>query len=60
MGEMVAPAWEGYATALANAEQDTLVAALEDVIEREAISMNQQASVFLGRDTRYTFLFTAC
>ncbi|XP_046877348.1 phosphoacetylglucosamine mutase isoform X2 [Hypomesus transpacificus] len=52
MGEMVAPAWEGYATALANAEQDTLVAALEDVIEREAISMNQQASVFLGRDTR--------
>ncbi|XP_062324191.1 phosphoacetylglucosamine mutase isoform X2 [Osmerus eperlanus] len=52
MGEMVASAWEGYATVLANAEQDTLVAALEDVIEREAISMDQQASVFLGRDTR--------
>uniref|UniRef100_A0A4W5P7E6 Phosphoacetylglucosamine mutase n=1 Tax=Hucho hucho TaxID=62062 RepID=A0A4W5P7E6_9TELE len=52
MGEMVTPAWEGYATQLANAEQEELLTALKDVIEREAISMAQEASVFVGKDTR--------
>ena len=53
MGEMVTPAWEVYATQLANAEQEELLTALKDVIEREAISMAQEASVFVGKDTRY-------
>ncbi|XP_055728507.1 phosphoacetylglucosamine mutase-like [Salvelinus fontinalis] len=52
MGEMVTPAWEGYATQLANAEQEGLLTALKDVIKREAISMAQEASVFVGKDTR--------
>uniref|UniRef100_A0A674BR35 Phosphoacetylglucosamine mutase n=1 Tax=Salmo trutta TaxID=8032 RepID=A0A674BR35_SALTR len=52
MGEMVTPAWEGYATQLVNAEREGLLTALKDVIEREAISMAQEASVFVGKDTR--------
>ncbi|CDQ83361.1 unnamed protein product [Oncorhynchus mykiss] len=52
MGEMVTPAWEGYATQLANAEQEGLLTAMKDVIEREAISMAQEASVFVSKDTR--------
>lgn len=49
---MVTPAWEGYATLLANAEQEDVLAALEEIIEKEAINMSQEANVFLGRDTR--------
>ncbi|XP_044232537.1 phosphoacetylglucosamine mutase [Thunnus albacares] len=52
MGEMVTPAWEGYATQLANAEQEELLNALKDVIEKEAINMSQEANVFVGKDTR--------
>ncbi|KAG7461030.1 hypothetical protein MATL_G00205320 [Megalops atlanticus] len=52
MGEMVTPAWEEYATLLANAEQEGLLAALKDVIETEAINMSQDVSVFIGKDTR--------
>lgn len=53
MGEMVTQKWEGYATRLANAEQDDLLAVLKDVIEKEAINMSQEANVFVGKDTRY-------
>ncbi|KAI1897261.1 hypothetical protein AGOR_G00081490 [Albula goreensis] len=52
MGEMVTQAWEEYATLLANAEQEGLIMALQEVIEREAINMGQEASVFIGKDTR--------
>uniref|UniRef100_A0A8B9L6L4 Phosphoacetylglucosamine mutase n=1 Tax=Astyanax mexicanus TaxID=7994 RepID=A0A8B9L6L4_ASTMX len=52
MGEMVTPDWEGYATQLANAEQDALCTALKDIIEKESINMSEKASVFIGRDTR--------
>ncbi|KAL6459681.1 hypothetical protein MHYP_G00314400 [Metynnis hypsauchen] len=52
MGEMVTPSWEGYATQLANAEQEALCSALKDIIEKEAINMSETASVFIGRDTR--------
>ncbi|XP_060908267.1 phosphoacetylglucosamine mutase [Labrus mixtus] len=52
MGEMVTLTWEGYATQLANAEQDDLLTALKDVIEKEAINMSQEANVFVGKDTR--------
>lgn len=56
MGEMVTPTWEGYATQLANAEQEDLLAALKDIIEKEAINMSQEANVFVGKDTRYMIL----
>uniref|UniRef100_A0A8D0D6W1 Phosphoacetylglucosamine mutase n=1 Tax=Sander lucioperca TaxID=283035 RepID=A0A8D0D6W1_SANLU len=52
MGEMVTPTWEGYATQLANAEQEDLLAALQDIIKKEAINMSQEANVFVGKDTR--------
>lgn len=52
MGEMVTPAWEGYATQLANAEQEDLLVALKDIIEKETINMSQEANVFVGKDTR--------
>uniref|UniRef100_A0A671X4G7 Phosphoacetylglucosamine mutase n=1 Tax=Sparus aurata TaxID=8175 RepID=A0A671X4G7_SPAAU len=45
MGEMVTPTWEGYATQLANAEQEDLLTALKDVIEKEDINMSQEANV---------------
>ncbi|XP_017349585.1 phosphoacetylglucosamine mutase [Ictalurus punctatus] len=52
MGEMVTPAWEGYATQLANAEQEALCTVLKDIIEKEAVDMSEAASVVIGRDTR--------
>lgn len=52
MGEMVTPTWEGYATQLANAEQDDLVSAVQEVIQKEAIDMSWEANVFVGKDTR--------
>ncbi|KAM9703711.1 phosphoacetylglucosamine mutase [Menidia menidia] len=52
MGEMVTPAWEGYATQLANAEQENLLAALKDIIEKESINVSLEANVFVGKDTR--------
>lgn len=53
MGEMVTPAWEGYATQLANAEQEALCTVLRVIIDQEAIDMSEVASVVIGRDTRY-------
>lgn len=58
MGEMVTPAWEGHATQLANAEQDDVLSVLKDIIEKETIDMRQEASVFVGKDTRYPMLTT--
>lgn len=52
MGEMLAAAWESYATMLANAEQEELISALNEIIEKEEIDKSQEASVFVGKDTR--------
>nr|XP_020479301.1 phosphoacetylglucosamine mutase [Monopterus albus]XP_020479302.1 phosphoacetylglucosamine mutase [Monopterus albus]XP_020479303.1 phosphoacetylglucosamine mutase [Monopterus albus] len=52
MGEMVTQTWEGYATQLANAEQQDLLTVLKDIIDKEAINVSQEAHVFLGKDTR--------
>uniref|UniRef100_A0A8C1KBW9 Phosphoacetylglucosamine mutase n=1 Tax=Cyprinus carpio TaxID=7962 RepID=A0A8C1KBW9_CYPCA len=52
MGEMVTAAWEGYATQLANAEQDSLLKELKDIIKKEDIDMSEPASVYVGKDTR--------
>ncbi|KAL0196365.1 hypothetical protein M9458_009937, partial [Cirrhinus mrigala] len=51
MGEMVTATWEGYATQLANAEQDSLLEELKDIIEKEDIDMSEPASVYVGKDT---------
>ncbi len=56
MGEMVTSTWEVHATQLANAEQEDLLTALTDIIEKEAIYMSQEANVFVGKDTRYMIL----
>lgn len=52
LGDMLTQAWEVYATQLANAEQDDLLTALKDIILKESINMSQEASVFIGKDTR--------
>ncbi|XP_057180337.1 phosphoacetylglucosamine mutase [Triplophysa rosa] len=52
MGEMVAASWEDHATQLANAEQESLLTELENIIEKETIDMNEPASVYIGKDTR--------
>lgn len=52
LGEMLAPSWEEYSTQLANAEEQGLLTALKDVIEKEAVNMQQEACVVVGRDTR--------
>lgn len=57
MGEMLTAAWEDYATQFANAEQEDLLNVLQDVIKKEAINMNQEASVFVGKDTRYDLAY---
>uniref|UniRef100_V9K8C4 Phosphoacetylglucosamine mutase n=1 Tax=Callorhinchus milii TaxID=7868 RepID=V9K8C4_CALMI len=52
LGEMLAPAWEEYATLLANAEEQHLKTILTNVVEKESINMQEAAHVILGRDTR--------
>uniref|UniRef100_A0A8C7YNI1 Phosphoacetylglucosamine mutase n=1 Tax=Oryzias sinensis TaxID=183150 RepID=A0A8C7YNI1_9TELE len=52
MGEMLAATWESYATMLANAEQEELISALNEIIEKEGIDKSPEASVFVGKDTR--------
>lgn len=56
MGEMVTRDWEEHATQLANADQEDLLTALKNIIEKEAINMSQEANVFVGKDTRYNVL----
>ncbi|XP_074541997.1 phosphoacetylglucosamine mutase [Halichoeres trimaculatus] len=59
MGEMVTQTWEGYATQLANAEQEDLITALRDIIEKDAINMSEEANVFVGKDTRSSSVLLA-
>lgn len=56
MGEMVTQDWEEHSTQLANADQEDLLTALKNIIEKEAINMSQEANVFVGKDTRYNVL----
>ncbi|XP_019393227.1 PREDICTED: phosphoacetylglucosamine mutase [Crocodylus porosus] len=52
LGEMLNPSWEEYATHLANAEEQEVQRVLAEICQKEAVSLHQQASVFIGRDTR--------
>ncbi|KAM9778872.1 phosphoacetylglucosamine mutase isoform X2 [Syngnathus typhle] len=56
MGEMLTTSWEDYSTRLANAEQQQLLAVLEDIVEKEDIDKSQKALVFVGKDTRSSSL----
>lgn len=52
LGEMLNPSWEEYATHLANAEEHEVQSVLAEICQKEAVNLHQQASVFIGRDTR--------
>lgn len=52
LGEMLAPAWEEHATCLANAEEQDVTRVLVDISEKEAVNLQQEAFVVIGRDTR--------
>ncbi|EHB14751.1 Phosphoacetylglucosamine mutase [Heterocephalus glaber] len=52
LGEMLAPSWEEHATRLANAEEQDLQRVLVDISESEAVDLQQDAFVVIGRDTR--------
>ncbi|XP_029451389.1 LOW QUALITY PROTEIN: phosphoacetylglucosamine mutase [Rhinatrema bivittatum] len=52
LGEMLAAAWEEYATSLANAEEQDLATVLRDISQKESVSLQQDAFVAVGRDTR--------
>lgn len=56
-GEMLASAWEAYATQLANAEDQNLKSVLTKIIEKESVNLQDVARIFLGRDTRYVLWF---
>ncbi|KAI6660035.1 Phosphoacetylglucosamine mutase [Oopsacas minuta] len=51
-GGMLSPAWEGYATRLANASQYDVLLTVSDIIEREHIDLSTVGKVFIARDTR--------
>ncbi|KAM5166952.1 phosphoacetylglucosamine mutase isoform 2-T3 [Callospermophilus lateralis] len=52
LGEMLAPSWEEHATYLANAEEEDMQRVLIDITEKEAVDLQQDAFVVIGRDTR--------
>ena len=55
MGEMMAQDWEGYATQLANAEDETVLDAILSIISQNEIDQSVVGKVVIGRDTRYLF-----
>ncbi|KAI2543040.1 phosphoglucomutase 3 [Homo sapiens] len=48
----MAPSWEEHATCLANAEEQDMQRVLIDISEKEAVNLQQDAFVVIGRDTR--------
>ncbi|KAM6181765.1 phosphoacetylglucosamine mutase [Erethizon dorsatum] len=52
LGEMLAPSWEEHAMRLANAEEQDLRGVLVGIGESEAVDLQQDAFVVIGRDTR--------
>ncbi|XP_071530798.1 phosphoacetylglucosamine mutase [Panulirus ornatus] len=51
-GEMLAPAWEVYATTLVNASDEGISDVLEEIVKDAGIDKNKKALVFVGCDTR--------
>jgi len=52
LGEMLEASWEGIATELANTKDEDMEATLNAIVKNNSIDLNQEASVFVGRDTR--------
>ncbi|XP_075410946.1 phosphoacetylglucosamine mutase [Tenrec ecaudatus] len=52
LGEMLAPSWEEHATCLANVEEQDMQRVLTDISEKEAVNLQQEAFIVIGRDTR--------
>ncbi|XP_037698872.1 phosphoacetylglucosamine mutase isoform X1 [Choloepus didactylus] len=52
LGEMLAPSWEEHATCLVNAEEQDMQRVLIDISEKEAVNLQQDAFIVIGRDTR--------
>ncbi|KAM5256266.1 phosphoacetylglucosamine mutase isoform 2-T2 [Ctenodactylus gundi] len=52
LGDMLAPSWEEHATRLANAEEQDMPRVLVDISEKEAVGLQHEAFVVIGRDTR--------
>ncbi|NXY45458.1 AGM1 mutase, partial [Ceuthmochares aereus] len=52
LGEMLHPSWEEYATQLVNAEEQELQKTLNEICQKAAVNQHNDASVFIGRDTR--------
>ncbi|XP_078236666.1 phosphoacetylglucosamine mutase isoform X1 [Pogona vitticeps] len=52
LGEMLAPAWEEHATCLANAEEKELLPILNAICQKEAVDLQNDAFIVIGRDTR--------
>jgi len=52
LGEMLEMTWEGYATRLANAEDNNLPGVIAEITKEAAIDMANEACVFIGMDTR--------
>ncbi|XP_010142619.1 PREDICTED: phosphoacetylglucosamine mutase [Buceros rhinoceros silvestris] len=52
LGEMLHPAWEEYATQLANAEEQELQKIITEICQKAAVNQDKDASVVIGRDTR--------
>ncbi|KAM6184721.1 phosphoacetylglucosamine mutase [Rhynchocyon petersi] len=52
LGEMLAPSWEEHATCLANIDEQDMQKALVDISEKEAVNLQEDAFIVIGRDTR--------
>uniref|UniRef100_A0A6I8NAQ8 Phosphoacetylglucosamine mutase n=1 Tax=Ornithorhynchus anatinus TaxID=9258 RepID=A0A6I8NAQ8_ORNAN len=52
LGEMLAPSWEEHATHLANAEEREMAGVLVDISQKEAVDLQHDALIVIGRDTR--------
>ncbi|PVU89626.1 hypothetical protein BB559_002242 [Furculomyces boomerangus] len=55
MGEMLNQSWEEYCTTVANAkDEQELISAIKDIVNRENIDITKPANVLYGYDTRPT------
>lgn len=54
-GELLPPAWETYATDLANAATTSkVIEVMENIVKKETIDLEQTGNVFIAKDTRST------
>lgn len=50
---MLQQEWEVYATKLANVGNDEIIKELNNIVKTENISLEEPATIFTARDTRY-------